>query len=254
MSRIHLLTIRQNDIADNPIHSDGTFTFELKCPGVTDACRAYSECTDEACDVSKLEDLCYEQGEDSPVLHGVVHESLDYGFGVPLDYCMIQVDDGLYDVAEDFALKYKLGAGEYVVEHLWTEGRLEEFYYSQERWPTAQPVEWFDIAPKDAIDIDLTKRLDITAPLNEMGERCPWPWEPQQLAGIPLGQYRCGYCAAMCVAGVRHPDYTGFDEEASKSHEAGNPGAEWQYQLGKHKSLHGEAQPPVASDGLKEPK
>jgi len=32
--------------------------------------------------------------------------------------------------------------------------------------------------------------------------------EPQQLAGAALGQYRCSYCDAMCVAGMEHLDYT----------------------------------------------
>lgn len=68
-------------------------------------------------------------------------------------------------------------------------------------------MNWYDIAPADAVDIDLSKRPDIVAPLNEMGEECPWPWEPQQLVGVPMGQYHCGYCGAMSVAGIRHPDY-----------------------------------------------
>jgi hypothetical protein len=73
---------------------------------------------------------------------------------------------------------------------------------------TDQPtLKWTDIDPKDATSIDLSERLDITAPLNENGDRCPWPWEPQQLVGAPIGQYRCGYCGAMCVAGVPHLDY-----------------------------------------------
>lgn len=67
---------------------------------------------------------------------------------------------------------------------------------------------WTEITPADAGDIDLTVRQDITAPLNEMGERCPWPWEPQQLLGAPLGQYHCPHCMAMVVAGVPHPDYS----------------------------------------------
>jgi hypothetical protein len=69
------------------------------------------------------------------------------------------------------------------------------------------PTSWRDIEPVDATDINLAERLDITAPLNEAGERCPWPWEPQQLVGVPMGQYHCRYCGAMCVAGVAHPDY-----------------------------------------------
>lgn len=72
-------------------------------------------------------------------------------------------------------------------------------------------TEWYDIAPADAVGIDLTKRLDITAPLTTEGERCPWPWEPQQLVGAPLGQYHCGYCGEMVLAGVRHIDYADSD-------------------------------------------
>ncbi len=76
---------------------------------------------------------------------------------------------------------------------------------------------WQDIAPKDAVDIDLSRDLSITAPLNEVGEPCPWPWEPQQLVGAPLGQYRCPYCVAMVVAGMEHLDYSDLfgDEEES---------------------------------------
>lgn len=66
---------------------------------------------------------------------------------------------------------------------------------------------WTDIQPKDAKDIDLTRDLHISAPLNEVGDRCPWPWEPQQLVGVPMGQYHCGYCGAMVMAGMPHIDY-----------------------------------------------
>lgn len=67
---------------------------------------------------------------------------------------------------------------------------------------------WFDIEPKGAVDIVLP-REDITGPVNEEGEPCPWPWEPQQLKGAPIGQYHCGHCGAMVVAGVAHLDYAG---------------------------------------------
>lgn len=73
-----------------------------------------------------------------------------------------------------------------------------------------EPIRWQDIPPADAVGINLDERPDITAPLNEAGERCPWPWEPQQLGGAPLGQYHCGYCGAMCVAGIEHPDYSPY--------------------------------------------
>jgi len=67
--------------------------------------------------------------------------------------------------------------------------------------------QWWDIEPIDAIELDLSERTDITAPLNESGERCPWPWDPQQLGGAPIGQYHCPYCGAMVLAGVPHIDY-----------------------------------------------
>lgn len=75
-------------------------------------------------------------------------------------------------------------------------------------------IKWTDISPQDAAEdgIDLTVRLDITAPLNEMGERCPWPWDPQMLAGKPIGQYHCPYCGAMVIAGIPHTDYHEVDE------------------------------------------
>lgn len=75
----------------------------------------------------------------------------------------------------------------------------------------AAEVKWHEIEPKDAVDIDCTKRPDLDPPLTQEGEPCPWPWEPQQLVGVPLGQYHCGYCGEMVVAGVRHFDYRDDD-------------------------------------------
>lgn len=65
---------------------------------------------------------------------------------------------------------------------------------------------WYTIEPRDAVDISLPHR-DVQGPYNEEGEPCPWPWDPPQLAGAPLGQYHCPYCNAMCIAGMDHVDY-----------------------------------------------
>lgn len=73
--------------------------------------------------------------------------------------------------------------------------------------PVTPQRRWTDIEPSDATELDLSKDLTITAPLNENGERCPWPWEPQQLVGAPIGQYHCDYCGAMVIAGIPHLDY-----------------------------------------------
>lgn len=66
---------------------------------------------------------------------------------------------------------------------------------------------WQDIDPVDAVGLDLRKRADITAPLNEQGGRCPWPWHPRYYAGPSLGHYHCPFCWALCVAGEDHTDY-----------------------------------------------
>jgi hypothetical protein len=65
---------------------------------------------------------------------------------------------------------------------------------------------WTEIEPKDAREIKLP-RDDIYGPANEEGEDCPWPWDPIQLGGAPLGQYHCPYCLAMVMAGMDHIDY-----------------------------------------------
>lgn len=65
---------------------------------------------------------------------------------------------------------------------------------------------WSEIAPKDAVDI-LLPAEDITGPTTTTGAVCPWPWEPQQMTGVPLGQYHCRWCGEMVVAGLPHPDY-----------------------------------------------
>lgn len=73
-------------------------------------------------------------------------------------------------------------------------------------------MHWSEIEPKDAVNISLPTE-DIAAPINEEGEPCPWPWEPQQLKGAPLGQFHCSYCGGMQVAGIPHLDWTDSDTD-----------------------------------------
>lgn len=74
--------------------------------------------------------------------------------------------------------------------------------------------DWTDFTPEEAAEqkLNLAERTDIQAPLNEQGERCPWPWDPEQLKFVPLGQYHCPYCGAMVIAGVPHIDYRDMTE------------------------------------------
>lgn len=79
-------------------------------------------------------------------------------------------------------------------------------------------MKWYEISPKDAVDLDLMSLASdhIEGPLNENGDECPWPWEPEQLVGAPIGQYHCPYCGAMVMAGVRHLDYRVDPDVAAK--------------------------------------
>lgn len=95
------------------------------------------------------------------------------------------------------------------------------------------PRHWLTIEPLHAIGLSLSTRPDITAPLNEAGERCPWPWDPQLLEGEPIGQYHCPYCGAMVLAGIQHVDYT---ELLSFAHHLPPPGitaAEFEQRFGR---------------------
>ncbi len=72
-------------------------------------------------------------------------------------------------------------------------------------------IHFSKIDPKDAVDISLPYP-GIQGPLTQEGEECPWPWVPIQLKGAPLGQYHCGYCGEMVIAGIEHMDYKHIDE------------------------------------------
>lgn len=71
---------------------------------------------------------------------------------------------------------------------------------------TGEITRWQDIHPGDAVGLDLRRRTDITAPLNEEFNRCPWPWHPQSVERS-RGRYHCPFCWALCVAGEEHTDY-----------------------------------------------
>ena len=68
---------------------------------------------------------------------------------------------------------------------------------------------WTDYTPEQAIELKLDLRVntDIQGPLTSFGQVCPWPWEPQQLLGAPIGMYHCPYCGEMVMAGIKHIDY-----------------------------------------------
>lgn len=85
---------------------------------------------------------------------------------------------------------------------------------------------WHEIEPKDATGLKLP-HPEIQGPINEEGDECPWPWEPQQLMGAPLGQYHCGYCGGMNVAGVPHIDWSDDPQVARWRRAKSTPRPEW---------------------------
>lgn len=73
---------------------------------------------------------------------------------------------------------------------------------------------WTEFTPKEASEQQIKcDGVNVKGPTNELGEECPWPWDPEQLGGAPLGQYHCPYCGGMSIAGVKHPDFTEEDLE-----------------------------------------
>ncbi len=54
----------------------------------------------------------------------------------------------------------------------------------------------------------------IHGPKNEIGQECPWPWQPQYAStDMPIASFYCHDCGAEVVAGFYHPDYS---EEGAK--------------------------------------
>lgn len=203
MSRVHILTVVD------------ARHFEISCLGLDDTCRAWVECNSPDCDFEELERQHYELGEDRPVMHGVEHVSLPTGFGVATEECFLGCDPG--EAVEDFLLdNLPRGAdpsGSYLVTHE-VDGDTGDLGHLE------MVTSWREIEPKEAVSLNLEQFPHTEAPLNELGEPCPWPWEPQQLVGVPLGQYHCGYCGGYAMAGVPHFDSRGLDAQLAKELEA----------------------------------
>jgi hypothetical protein len=79
-------------------------------------------------------------------------------------------------------------------------------------WVPIRSTPWHEIDPKDALGIQLPQD-GIVGPLTMEGNPCPWPWDPIQLVGAPIGQYHCPYCGEMVIAGMNHVDYREVEGE-----------------------------------------
>lgn len=86
-------------------------SFDTRCLGVTDRCRAWVECREPDCDPAE---------EDEP--HGVVHqwvEDIGYGVAVEPPVCWLPTWDYLCDVATDMRPADAWAAGEYPITVGW---------------------------------------------------------------------------------------------------------------------------------------
>lgn len=79
------------------------YTYEVECPGVTDACRLWKSCDGADPDHAALEMLA--EGSDSdPIAHGVRHREIAgwTGWWAATDDCYVQTHDRLGDAAENY--------------------------------------------------------------------------------------------------------------------------------------------------------
>jgi hypothetical protein len=110
-------------------------------------------------------------------------------------------------------------------ESFWERMRM---IHGEDVGPGGRTLHYTEVPLEDATTVSLPEE-GIRGPINEMGQECPWPWEPPQLAGAPMGQYHCPYCGGMVIAGMEHGDHTGADEHYARyaMREQGIPPRNW---------------------------
>ncbi len=102
-------------VADDPQHRwPESLQYEIRCDGVTDACRTWQECLASECDREVLEEAELD-GDDEPEAHGVVHRNVgDLGWSTEVPGCALLLYDWL-----DSARDLKLSPGAYRFHPVW---------------------------------------------------------------------------------------------------------------------------------------
>ena len=130
MSDIHTLIIGADPL--EPADPD-LFTYEIHCPGVTDACRLWVGCEVPECPGNTGgDDTLYDV---SDVAHGQKHRYIDESWMVQTDHCYLVSADEMPDAASFLVTKAGLSAGEYQVGHDFDEGRIADLHL-----PDPQPL------------------------------------------------------------------------------------------------------------------
>jgi hypothetical protein len=98
------------------------FTYAVECPGVTDKCRRYEDCSADNAERDLLEDAL-DADTQRPVAHGVKHLLIDETWCAATDLCNVRDHDGLPDaVAGRFppgrhAIDFDFGDGTEIAVH-----------------------------------------------------------------------------------------------------------------------------------------
>lgn len=102
MSGLHVIVVTEVPAPPDEPDAEREFNYEVECPGVTDVCRTWWECTICSDALAKDEDGSYRDrlDEDSEA-HGVEHRLMGFGWAVASGDCWAQVADERPDAIED---------------------------------------------------------------------------------------------------------------------------------------------------------
>jgi hypothetical protein len=118
VSNVHTLivTADSQDRADTDL-----FAYDIRCPGVSDACRMWVECDIPTCNAENA-------GKDNLTVHGKRHQRIASTWSVPTDTCYLLIADEMPDAAAFLVTRDHLAAGEYQVGHDFDEGRIADLH------------------------------------------------------------------------------------------------------------------------------
>lgn len=128
MSSVHTLIIK---VSGNDVDGEGwDVDYSIECPGVSNACRMWTECDVPECPGrTGQDDTLYDV---SDIAHGQPHKYIDDSWMVPTDTCYLIIADELPDAAGYLASKQNLGAGRYQVGHDFDEGTIADLHLIEE--------------------------------------------------------------------------------------------------------------------------
>lgn len=102
VSEPHVIVVTEVPIPPDEPDAEREFDYKVECPGVTDACRTWWECTICTDALAKDEDGSYrDRLEDDGEAHSVEHRLMEFGWAVPSEDCWAQVADDQPDAIEE---------------------------------------------------------------------------------------------------------------------------------------------------------